>query len=494
MVEKKVLYTWLGMTDIKKSQAKEPGPIVNALSFAEFDVLRIISDQNEQVNIDFKKNLPKSIQNATEMISVSLPVGPTNHQSIFEIVYNEIKNRFDENEILFYHVSSGTPAMHAIWLIISQAYFSGTLIESNETKPTREVKLPFNIQSEFIPVAAHKKAIAEIFEPPLPTNKGFEAIIHQSEIMKETIAVAQKLSKFDIPILIQGESGTGKELFAQAIHIASKRIGKFIAVNCGAIPNELLEGELFGYKKGAFTGANADKTGIIEASHNGTLFLDEIAELPLNAQVKLLRVLQENEVMPIGETQPRKVNLRVIAASHKDLKNEVSQDSFREDLFYRLAVGFLKIPPLRERTGDLPLIMAYLLEKFNSQSRQNLKKGKIICQEAIEFAEKQNWPGNIRELNNTIIRAIIYTTTNKLTEKDIEKALLSKNSDDKTMFPPLTQPIDLNQVSAKLEMFYIEQALKNTKNRTKAAELLGLNSRQALDAREASYKKILGLA
>ncbi len=493
MQKRKILYSWLGNTDIETALDAQ-GPIKSAWLFDTFDELRVFTDLKAESNDKFQNNLPKEIKEKLKYLFVSLPNGPTNHRDIFEIVHGDIKNKFSESDQLYFHLSSGTPAMQSIWVIISQAYFKANLLETYKGK-VKEVILPFNLHSEFIPLDAHKKAIAEIFEPPNFVAEGFEGVIHHSAIMQKAIGQANKLAKLDVPVLIQGESGTGKELFAKGIHDASKRLGKFITVNCGAIPNELLEAELFGYKKGSFTGANADKVGLIEASNNGTLFLDEIGELPIQAQVKLLRVLQENEIQPIGSTTPTKINMRIIAASHKELNSEVGQGRFREDLFFRIAVGLLMIPPLRERKEDIPLIADYLLQQFNKKLDKSPKKGKYFGDSAMNFVTTLPWSGNIRELNNTIIRSAINSASNKIEKEDIENALINnKKPNYNSLLTDLTQPIDMNKISATFEKQCIEKALSVTKSRSQAAKYLGLNSRQALDAKEASYKRILGLA
>ena len=191
----------------------------------------------------------------------------------------------------------------------------------------------------------------------------FNDIIHRSEVMQRVILKARRIAPRSIPVLIEGESGTGKELFARAIHDASPRKEKpFVAINCGAIPAELVESELFGHEKGAFTGANTARAGHFEAAHQGTIFLDEIGELPKGMQVKLLRTVQEGEVKRIGATQARKVDIRIIAATNRNLIDEVAAGNFREDLFYRLAVAVIKLPPLRERAGDVSLLIDHFLD------------------------------------------------------------------------------------------------------------------------------------
>jgi two-component system NtrC family response regulator len=233
----------------------------------------------------------------------------------------------------------------------------------------------------------------------------FEGIIGSSKKFQNVLNLAQQLSQVDTTVLIQGESGTGKELIARAIHYNSPRKKQpFVIVNCGAIPSDLMESELFGYRKGAFTGANRDKQGKLEAADNGTVFLDEVGELPLNMQVKLLRVLQEGQIDIIGETVPRYVNLRVVAATNKNLQEMVEQGGFREDLFYRLSVAPLHVPSLRERREDIPMLVHHLLKKMNKK----LGKEATFDEDVIAALQNHSWPGNVRELENLVERLVVF--------------------------------------------------------------------------------------
>ena len=232
-------------------------------------------------------------------------------------------------------------------------------------------------------------------------------IIAESKQMKSILKQAEQIAPFDINILIQGESGTGKEVLARFIHKKSNRADKpFVAVNCGAIPHELLESELFGYKKGAFTGANSSKKGLIEEAEGGTFFLDEIGELSLDLQVKLLRVLQENEIQPLGSSRPKKINVRFISATNKNLKDLVKKGKFREDLFYRLNVMPISIPPLRERKEDIIPLSVFFIKKFSL--KYNLPE-KILSDKAINQLLEYDWLGNVRELEHTIERTVLLS-------------------------------------------------------------------------------------
>jgi two-component system response regulator AtoC len=254
-------------------------------------------------------------------------------------------------------------------------------------------------------------------------------IIYRSECMRKSLSLADRIAPTDSPVLILGETGTGKELMARHIHGLSLRASSpFKAINCGAIPENLIESELFGYEKGAFTGANTRKIGLFEAANGGTVFLDELGEMPLQLQVKLLRVLQESEIVRVGGTDPLKVDIRIIAATNKDLKIEINEGRFRSDLFFRLNVLSILIPPLRERSEDILLLAEYFVRKYSARIG---KDNKILSGEAREILASHLWPGNIRELENVIQKAVILSSSNKIKKEDIELSPLNiKKSED----------------------------------------------------------------
>jgi len=246
----------------------------------------------------------------------------------------------------------------------------------------------------------------------------FEGMLGTSEKMQEVFATIRKVSTADVPVLIDGESGTGKELVARAIHqLSQRKNGPFIVINCGAIPENLLESELFGHEKGAFTGAHVQRKGRIELAHGGTLFLDEIGELFLPLQVKLLRFLQEQAIERVGGRKEIVVDARVVAATNRDLKEAIKDGTFREDLYFRLGVIFISLPPLREREGDIMLLAKAFLNRLAEENKKKLTGFTVGATEAIE---KYEWPGNVRELENRIKRAVIMAEGKKLNPADIE--------------------------------------------------------------------------
>jgi two-component system nitrogen regulation response regulator GlnG len=246
-------------------------------------------------------------------------------------------------------------------------------------------------------------------------------IIGQSKVIHEIYKLIGKVSASDVPVLISGESGTGKELIAKSIHFSSARAPHpFIAVNCAAIPKDLLESELFGYRKGAFTGADESRPGYFEAAQKGTLFLDEIGDMPYPLQSKLLRTLQEKEIYRLGTTEAKPIDVRIISASNQDLSHLVSQKKFREDLFFRLNVVPIRVPPLRERREDIEILLNYFSQKFQNEFSLPPKN---FANDAIELLKNYSWPGNVRELENVIKRLMVLTSGPLIKEKDVQNIL-----------------------------------------------------------------------
>ncbi len=299
-------------------------------------------------------------------------------------------------------------------------------------------------------------------------------IVGQHPLIQRIHALIHKVSGTDATVLIQGESGTGKELVARAIHSQSRRSEKpFIPVNCGAIPAELLESEIFGHEKGAFTGAIGVHAGMFQLANGGTIFLDEVAEMSPALQVKLLRVLQDGEIRPVGADRTIKVDVRVIAATNKDLAAELEKGRFREDLYYRLQVIPLTLPPLRERRSDIPLLVEHFLAKHN---RNRPTRPVRITEEAMVHLWEYDWPGNIRELENLLERLVILNEDGVISVESLPPGIRSFISEKKIPRPRLTEEgLDLNAAVEEFENRLIEEALRRTKgNKQAAARLLGL--------------------
>ena len=287
----------------------------------------------------------------------------------------------------------------------------------------RKETLPFNLK---VVVDAALKAQAEMksataFKPQLTVEEHQDSIVGKSAAMQQVFKIIGRVAHSDAPVMITGESGTGKELVARAIHHYSGRSAKtFIAINCAAIPEQLLESELFGHEKGAFTGAIGARVGRFEQANGGTLFLDEIGDMPLALQGKILRVLQGGEFSRVGANETLKTNVRVVAATNKNLEQEIAVKNFREDLFYRLNVVRLQLPPLRQRTEDIRLLAEYFLQKV---AAQKMLPRLQLSEEAVRVLEAHTWPGNVRELENTIQRACVLATSDLLTPRDIPLGL-----------------------------------------------------------------------
>ena len=294
---------------------------------------------------------------------------------------------------------------------------------------------------------------------------GFSEIIGQSPKMKAVFDTMNSVLDSDATVLIQGESGTGKELVARALHYNGQRRDQpFIALFCGSLPESLLESELFGHKKGAFTGAMADKKGLFEAAHGGTFFLDEIGDLSANLQTQLLRVLQEGEIKRVGENLVRKVDVRMIAATHRNLREYIAHGKFREDLYYRLNVINVHLPPLRERTKDVPLLAQHFLQKYATKNRKDIRG---FTSEALDEITSHSWPGNVRELENTIERAVVLAKETLLTPADLRLQEAAREL-------PLTASMTLMQMERRL----VEKTLAEVDNNiTHAAERLGVSRR-----------------
>lgn len=292
----------------------------------------------------------------------------------------------------------------------------------------------------------------------------FDSILGSSRVIKEAIEQAKKVAPADTTVLLLGETGTGKEVFAQAIHNNSKRAGKpFVALNCSAFSRELLESELFGYKAGAFTNAVRDKKGLIEEANNGTIFLDEIGELPLDLQSKLLRVLETSEFIKVGDTKPTKVNVRIITATNRDLKEEAGKGQFREDLYYRLNVFAITLPPLRERKKDIPVLTDYFVGFFSAKTNQ---KKLAISDAFIEKLQLHEWKGNIRELKNVLERAVIMAGGEELAVAHLPFEIQTNEKPVHTL-----SAFDL----ASVEKLHIIRVLHHTRNnKTEAAKLLNI--------------------
>jgi len=368
-------------------------------------------------------------------------------------------------------------------LMITAYASTDTAIQAMKQGAYDYITKPFKVEEIKITIhkALEKKSLqAEntLLRRVIKDTYGLGNIIGKSERMREIFDLVNKVSLTKTNVLLSGESGTGKELVAKAIHYDSARKDRpFVVLNCGAIPENLLESELFGHMKGAFTGAISNKRGLFEAADGGTIFLDEVGELPLSMQVKLLRVIQDREFTRVGGTEPVRVDVRIISATNKELEEAVRKGEFREDLFYRLNVIQLRLPTLRERKDDIPLLAQHFLSLFSAELGKNIHR---ISSEAMWLLMNYDYPGNVRELQNMIERAVALESSNTLTAQNLS-SYMDEQRDLTRGNINLVIPkegIDLEQVVESIEKTLILKALEKTKGiKKRAAELLHINFR-----------------
>ncbi len=492
-MNKSCLYAWIGKTDLKAAQGglgHNLGPIAQTVTEREFGAIHLLSDHSETVTREYAKWLSRQTKTSVNVHPVALS-GPTEFGEIYEAatsVVSRVAGTDRSQAVGTFHLSPGTPAMAAVWILISKTNHPAELVESSPEGGVRTVALPFEISAEYCPALSrdHDDEIARITQGLPPEAPEFAEIIHACKPMQRVVAQSRRLALHSVPVLIQGESGTGKELLARAIHNSGDRKGRgFVDVNCGAIPPELVESEFFGHVKGAFTGAVDSRMGHFEAAHGGTLFLDEVGELPLAAQVRLLRAIQEKSIRRVGAAKTQAVDVRIIAATNRNLVEEVQAGRFREDLFHRLAVGVLHLPALRERHGDVNLLIDGVVKRLNSDGvRFPGWKDKKISPGARNLLLQHAWPGNVRELMNTLSRAFIWTTGDMIRADDVREALLpvsARGIGDTVMNRPLGGDLRLRQLLADVAVHYLTRAMSETEgNKRQAAKLLGLPSYQTL--------------
>lgn len=487
-MKKKVLISWVGSADLKGMDPGEPsGPLVSILTFGKFDKAYVLSNYTGE-NVDaFYSELNSQFDIEFERHDIKLQ-DPTHYGDIYNVM-DTLLQRITKPKTkpnITIQVSSGTPAMAAVSILLGKAKYETKFLQSTRENGVIEPNLPFDVAADFyFSKDANKQKISSLFIGETPDTAAFSDIITQSAEMETLKQKAAIIAKRDVPVLITGETGTGKELFAKAIHNTSRRKDKpLLILNCGAIPKDLVDTTLFGHVKGAFTGATMSQDGYFARANGGTLFLDEFGELPLDSQVRLLRVIQQGTFTPVGSTTEKTVNVRIITATNKDLSHEVIEGRFREDLFYRVAIGVLHLPPLRQRAGDVSHLAKALLDLINHEaSSEDGYLHKKFSANAINFISKQSWNGNVRELQSTILRATLWQASDTLTQEDISQSLLSTGTkSEKIMDKNISQGIDINELIGKLTHHYVVQAMDLCNgSKTKAAALLGIKNYQTLD-------------
>jgi two-component system response regulator PilR (NtrC family) len=404
------------------------------------------------------------------------------NKEIFDLVITDLRMpKIDGMEVLK-AVKSASP--ETVVLIITAFASADSAVEAMKQGAYDYLTKPFQVDEVQLIIrnALEKRRLTTenmLLKREMASQSSFAQLVGQSEAMQKVFDVVRKVADSKSNVLICGESGTGKELVARAIHYNSARsVMPFVAVNCSAVPETLLESELFGHMKGSFTGAIANKAGLFEVADGGTIFLDEIGDTTPTIQVKLLRVIQEREFRRVGGNHDVKVDVRVVAATNKDLEKAVADGSFREDLYYRLDVIPIRLPPLRMRTGDIPLLVTHFLERFAKESG---KPKPVISQEAMHVLLSHEWRGNVRELENLIERVVAFATAELVTDAEVHGWLHrpATQSQHPTMPMDLTdEGLDLEGLINGIEKDLLLKALERSKwVKKKAARMLRLNTR-----------------
>lgn len=499
----KALVSWIGQNDlnatIDQQKNRGPGAIASAVTKWDFDKVFLLSNYRDEKNQPYLNWFKEEFSVDLVYKHVSLS-GPTEYDEIYLAVVDLFEQeKIEENYSLTFNVSSGTPAMSTIWIIVALSRFTDVrLIESSPYREPEEINFPFNLKAEFISASTSREEQDITFllaGLPDEVPKSFQEIICESKALRDPIARARWLSKFENPVLILGETGTGKGMFARAIHASSKRSkNTFVEFNCSSIPDDLFASELFGYEKGAFTGATKTKDGKLVLAHEGTIFLDEIGDLSLNNQVVLLKAIEEKKFYRIGGDSIMNPDFRLIAATNKNLFEEVKKGNFREDLFYRIASTTIRIPPLRNRESDTLLLAEHFLQKLNEKYRD--EEGyyqRIFSDDAVEFMRMYDWPGNVRELRNSIEHAALLATgeideelwTQYIEKKDIKESIFTISPSDpgsSILESTIGGDFTIYDLVGKLVQHYYNRAYEES-NRVKsvASELLGFSNRQTMD-------------
>ena len=490
----RILFAWIGQADLNAENEGNDGPILAALldaALALDSVWLSASWSAERVSayVAWLTSRAPHARIVTRPATLTQPNAFTEIYLHASTIVAEALGEEKKEPELFFHLSPGTPVMASVWLLLATSRFPAELLESSAAGKTNRVEKPFNLPAQILPDLLHEPdqrlCTASAERPAVAST--FGEIVYRSEAMKRVIALAIKAAPRNVPLLIEGESGTGKELLARAVQMASPRADKpMVVVNCGAIPVNLVESRLFGHKRGSFTGAESDQKGCFEEADGGTLFLDEIGELPLAAQVALLRVLEQGEITRIGENGTRKVDVRLIAATNRNLSFETRERRFREDLFYRLAVLRIRLPALRERENDVDLLVDHAMQQINQEmAKDPLYHPKALSPEARRTLSLHTWRGNVRELYNTMRRAMVWSDNEILGKDDVLNSLIDEPSgarDEPILDRALGPSCNLDAILSEVAEHYIRRALDAAgDNKTRAAKLIGFSSYQRLD-------------
>lgn len=514
-MSKRVLVTWIGHTDLRAFAREDAsadctvieavagtrdgesgvGPVKALIELEPFDEVHLLSSYESDVSKAFAKWL--GCKSKLHRLS---PKNPSDHGEIFQLVRPLLESlRLSKDVLLAFHLSPGTPAMAAIWILLAKSLFPATLFQTYGGKAWI-TEIPFDITVDVIPqMMREPDRVWQHLQAQSPQEiGGFERIVGNSEALRAAVGRAKRAAIHEVPVLILGESGTGKEMFADAIHHASGRRGrKIYQINCAAISRELVESEMFGHVKGAFTGATKDHVGLFEQAHGSTLFLDEIGECDLGLQAKLLRALQPPDTgppcqrvfRPVGATEDRSADVRILAATNRNLIKMIEEGKFREDLYHRIATIILKLPPLRERGDDVLMLADRLLDGINDQFSSQLGaayEAKKLSADARRFIRHQPWRGNVRELRNALVQACVMAATDTLSHEDIATAIAEVPGQVGPSLhdQPLGSGFSLDAYLDTIQSRFLRRAMEEAGGvKKKAAELLGIDNYQTLSNR-----------
>ena len=483
-----LLISWIGTKDLdslEREDAKGKGPIRATLEkypFRQAILLYNYEEPDRTAQIQRFKDrvaIEAKVQIDIRHAELSSPVHFGDITAVVAALLEELAADQAKPTIL---LSPGTPAMQSVWILLNKSRYNFPMLVSSPEAGVQEEEVPFDIDAVYrARIGNSADWLSGWTDLPLPTTREFESIVTSDSAVEREKKRAAALATYDrIPALILGETGTGKELFARAIHHASGRKNEpFVAINCGALPESLIDSELFGYKKGAFTDASDDRDGKIMAANGGTLFLDEFGELSLETQVRLLRVLQEGKISPIGSSKEEDVDVRIIAATNRDLPYLIAEGKFREDLYYRVATGVLKLPPLRDRPGDILILAERFLEEINHtfQKYEKNRKARKLSAEAKRVLRQHNWPGNIRELLSALNAACLWSTKAAI-DADTMRGAIPQASirRDIVLQDTIPEGFNLNDLEKKIRDHYVSLAVKAYPgNKAAAGRALGLN-------------------
>lgn len=518
MAKKRVLVQWIGHSDLRAlaaassasrskkileairsgpSESGDLGPTKTLLNLQKFDEVRLLTNYTPEINKWFASWAGQS----PVMVEVNLQK-PTDYEAIYRIVDTELSRLRSRNASdieLCLHLSPGTPAMAATWLLLGKTRYPAVFYETSRDGKAWVSDIPFDLIDIIPEVLRNPDAHLQHLASEAPSEvQGFEDIVGDSRAIRDAVGRAKRAAMRSVSVLLLGESGTGKEMFANAIWKSSPRRDKpFRPVNCAALSKSLLESELFGHKKGSFTGADRDRAGAFEAVDGGTLFLDEVGECDLETQAKLLRVLQPvteqgasiRKVCRLGEERERTVDVRIIAATNRDLRESIRDGEFREDLYYRLAAVTVTLPPLRDRKTDIPKLAERMLGQLNQQFslEEPDYEHKAFSATAIAFVKNHHWPGNVRQLYNVLVQAAVFSDGKTLGRKEIAAALgempdMSESSSGLSL-REIGDGFDLEEHLNSLQRLYLRRAMEESGGvKAKAARLLGMKNYQTLDA------------